>query len=113
LQILSGFCARPGLVTVEVSEGNIGDPPTLASQVAKLKGRFAAVAARSARLEDTIEPAGLGWITTLRGAGHSQSGRGGPPSTSAQVAPATGGVRRYFNIAPAGQWITLRSSALR
>jgi hypothetical protein len=32
---------RGCLMAVEVSEGNIGDPSTLASQVAKLKGRFA------------------------------------------------------------------------
>ena len=62
-------------VAVEVFEGNIGDPSTLASQVAKLKERFklerlVLIGDRgmitAARLEETIKPAGLDWITALR-----------------------------------------------
>jgi len=77
LQIVFGLlCTAEGCpVAVEVFEGNIGDPSTLASQVAKLKERFAlervvVVGDRGmiteARLEETIKPAGLDWITALR-----------------------------------------------
>jgi Transposase DDE domain len=77
LQIVFGLlCTAEGCpVAVEVFEGNIGDPSTLASQVAKLKERFAlervvVVGDRgmitAARLEETIKPAGLDWITALR-----------------------------------------------
>jgi hypothetical protein len=77
LQIVFGLlCTAEGCpVAVEVFEGNIGDPSTLASQVAKLKERFAlervvVVGDRGmiteARLEETIKPAGLDWITVLR-----------------------------------------------
>jgi hypothetical protein len=70
------LCTAEGCpVAVEVFEGNIGDPSTLASQVAKLKERFklerlALIGDRgmitAARLEETIKPAGLDWITALR-----------------------------------------------
>jgi len=62
-------------VAVEVFQGNVGDPSTLASQVSKIKGRFALervvlVGDRGmiteARLNETIKPAGLDWITALR-----------------------------------------------
>src|SRR5215813_4112477 len=77
LQIVFGLlCTAEGCpVAVEVFEGNVGDPSTLASQVSKLKGRFALervvlVGDRGmiteARLEETIKPAGLDWITALR-----------------------------------------------
>jgi transposase len=70
------LCTAEGCpVAVEVFEGNIGDPSTLASQVAKLKERFklerlVLIGDRgmitAARLEETIKPAGLDWITALR-----------------------------------------------
>jgi hypothetical protein len=77
-QIVYGvLCTRAGLpVAVEVFDGNTADPTTLADQVSKLKQRFALqrvvlVGDRgmitSARLRDDLVPAGLDWITCLRG----------------------------------------------
>jgi len=77
LQIVFGLlCSPDGCpVAIEVFEGNVGDPSTLHSQVAKLKERFALervvlVGDRGmiteARLERTIKPAGLDFITALR-----------------------------------------------
>jgi hypothetical protein len=62
-------------VAVEVFEGNTADPMTLSSQIDKLKQRFklqrvVMVGDRglltSARIEETLRPAGLDWITALR-----------------------------------------------
>ena len=59
-------------VAAEVFEGNIADPMTLSSQIEKLKRRFhlqrvVMVGDRgvltSARIEQTLRPAGLDWIT--------------------------------------------------
>jgi hypothetical protein len=77
LQIVFGLlCAVDGCpVAVEVFAGNVGDPATLASQIDKLKRRFrlervVLVGDRgmitTARLEETVKPAGLDWITALR-----------------------------------------------
>jgi transposase len=77
LQIVFGLlCTAEGCpVAVEVFEGNVGDPSTLENQISKLKGRFALervvlVGDRGmiteARLNETIKPAGLDWITALR-----------------------------------------------
>ena len=77
LQIVFGLlCTAEGCpVAVEVFEGNVGDPSTLPSQISKIKGRFelervVLVGDRGmiteARLEETIKPAGLDWITALR-----------------------------------------------
>jgi hypothetical protein len=77
LQIVFGLvCTTEGCpVAVEVFEGNVGDPSTLARQIAKLKERFglervALVGDRGmiteARLEEALKPAGLDWITALR-----------------------------------------------
>ena len=61
-------------MAVEVFAGNTGDPSTLASQVNKLKERFALERVvligdrgmiTQARLEETVKPAGLDWITAL------------------------------------------------
>src|SRR5260370_28487715 len=76
-QIVIGLmCAADGCpVAVEVFEGNTADPMTLSSQIAKLNQRFplqrgVMVARRrlltSARIEQTLRPAGLDWITALR-----------------------------------------------
>ena len=63
-------------VAVEVFKGSTGDPATVASQVSKLKDRFGlahvAVAGdrgmlTKARIRDDLKPAGLDWITALRG----------------------------------------------
>jgi hypothetical protein len=77
LQILFGLlCASDGCpVAVEVFEGNVADPATLAAQVDKLKQRFrlsnvVVVGDRGmiteARIETLLKPAGLDWITALR-----------------------------------------------
>jgi Transposase DDE domain len=77
LQIVFGLlCTAEGCpVAVEVFEGNIGDPSTLASQINKLKQcfgieRVALIGDRgmitAARLEQAIRPAGLNFVTALR-----------------------------------------------
>jgi hypothetical protein len=77
LQIVFGLlCTAEGRpVAVEVFEGNIGDPSTLASQISKLKQRFGIERVvligdrgmiTAARLEQTVKPAGLNFITALR-----------------------------------------------
>ena len=77
LQIVFGLlCTAAGCpVAVEVFEGNTGDPATLAAQIDKLKRRFrlqrvVLVGDRgmitAARIEETVKPAGLDWITALK-----------------------------------------------
>jgi len=77
LQIVYGLlCAPDGCpVAIEVFEGNTADPRTLATQIDKIKARFALkhvvlVGDRGmitqARLDAEIAPAGLDWITALR-----------------------------------------------
>ena len=76
-QIVFGLlCTPQGCpVAVEVFEGNLGDPATLASQVRKLRVRFrlkriVLVGDRGmitkARIDADLAPAGLDWITALR-----------------------------------------------
>src|SRR5438034_163065 len=89
-QIVIGLmCAADGCpVAVEVFEGNTADPLTLSSQIEKLKQRFrlqrvVMVGDRgvltSARLEQTLRPAGLDWITALRAPAIKQlAAEGGP-----------------------------------
>jgi transposase len=78
LQIVYGLlCAPDGCpVSIEVFDGNTGDPKTLAVQVEKLKQRFGLdhmvlVGDRGmitqARLTEDVKAAGLDWITALRG----------------------------------------------
>src|ERR1700692_2458541 len=78
LQIVYGLLCAPdgGPVAIEVFEGNTGDPKTLAVQVEKLKQRFhldhvVMVVDRGmitqARITDDLEPAGLDWLSALRG----------------------------------------------
>jgi transposase len=77
LQIVFGLlCSPQGCpVAIEVFEGNVGDPTTLPSQIAKLKERFGLTRVvlvgdrgmiTEARLEQLIKPAGLDFITALR-----------------------------------------------
>jgi hypothetical protein len=77
LQIVIGLlCTAEGCpVAVEVFEGNAGDPSTVANQVDKLKQRFGLERVvligdrgmiTQARIEETVKPAGLNFITTLR-----------------------------------------------
>jgi hypothetical protein len=63
-------------VAVEVFEGNVGDPTTVATQVMKLRERFGLehivlVGDRgmltTARIREDLRPHGLDWITALRG----------------------------------------------
>jgi transposase len=77
LQIVFGLlCSQDGCpVAIEVFEGNVGDPSTLPTQVAKLKERFnldrvVLVGDRGmiteARIRETVKPADLDFITALR-----------------------------------------------
>jgi hypothetical protein len=96
-QIVIGLmcAAKPALakaggcpVAVEVFEGNTADPLTLSAQIDKLKQRFrlqrvVMVGDRgvltSARIEQTLRPAGLDWITALRAPAIKQlAAEGGP-----------------------------------
>lgn len=75
--VIGLLCAADGCpVAVEVFEGNTADPATVASQIAKLKQRFrlrhvVLVGDRGmltgARIDQALRPAGLDWITALRG----------------------------------------------
>jgi hypothetical protein len=87
--VIGLLCAADGCpVAVEVFEGNTADPMTLAAQIAKLKQRFqlqrvVMVGDRgmltAARIEQTLRPAGLDWITALRApAIKALAGDGGP-----------------------------------
>jgi Transposase DDE domain len=74
--VIGLLCAADGCpVAVEVFAGNTADPATLAAQTGKLKDRFnlkrvVMVGDRgmitTARIEETLRPAGLDWITALR-----------------------------------------------
>ena len=77
LQIVFGLlCAADGCpIAVEVFDGDVADPSTLAAQVAKLKERFGLsrvllVGDRGmiteARIREDLAPAGLDWLTALR-----------------------------------------------
>ena len=87
--VIGLLCASDGCpVAVEVFEGNTGDPTTVASQIDKLKQRFnlkrvVLVGDRGmitdARIEETLRPAGLDWITALRAPAIQQlAAEGGP-----------------------------------
>ncbi len=76
-QIVFGLMCTPDgcPVAVEVFEGNLGDPTTLAHQVKKLRTRFrlkriVLVGDRGmitkARIDADLAPAGFDWITALR-----------------------------------------------
>ena len=77
LQIVYGLLTSPdGIpVAIEVFQGNTGDPTTVASQVTKVKDRFALTRVvlvgdrgmlTAARLREDVRPEGLDWITALR-----------------------------------------------
>jgi hypothetical protein len=73
--VIGLLCAANGCpVAVEVFEGNTADPATLSAQIAKLRQRFnlqrvVIVGDRglltSARINQSLRPAGLNWITAL------------------------------------------------
>jgi len=92
--VIGLLCATDGCpVAVEVFEGNTADPATVASQVAKLKQRFRLRKQRfrlrhvvlvgdrgmltSARIDQALRPAGLDWITALRGPAIQQLAQAG------------------------------------
>jgi hypothetical protein len=85
--VIGLLCAADGCpVAVEVFEGNTADPATVASQISKLKQRFrlrhvVMVGDRgmltSARIEQALRPAGLDWITALRGPAIQQLAQAG------------------------------------
>jgi hypothetical protein len=77
LQIVYGLLtSKEGIpVAIEVFAGNTGDPATVASQVTKVKDRFAITKVvlvgdrgmlTAARLREDVRPEGLDWITALR-----------------------------------------------
>ena len=77
LQIVYGLLtSKDGIpVAIEVFAGNTGDPTTVASQVTKVKDRFALTRVvlvgdrgmlTAARLREDVRPEGLDWITALR-----------------------------------------------
>jgi hypothetical protein len=87
--VIGLLCALDGRpVTVEVFEGNTGDPTTVPKQIETLKQRFnlkrvVLVGDRGmitdARIEATLRPAGLDWITALRAPAIQQlAAEGGP-----------------------------------
>src|SRR6201998_2237688 len=87
--VIGLMCAADGCpVAVEVFEGSTADPTTLAVQINKLKQRFklqrvVMVGDRgvltSARIEQTLRPAGLDWITALRAPAIKQLAAAGGP----------------------------------
>jgi DDE family transposase len=88
LQIVYGLLtSKDGIpVAIEVFNGNTGDPKTVASQVDKIKDRFAIsrvvlVGDRgmltAARLREDVAPAQLDWITALRAPQVAKLVRGG------------------------------------
>ncbi len=105
-QIVIGLmcAAKPALakaggcpVAVEVFEGNTADPLTLSAQIDKLKQRFqlqrvVMVGDRglltSARIEQTLRPAGLDWITALRAPAIKQLAVAGGPLQPSLFTPA-------------------------
>jgi Transposase DDE domain len=91
--VIGLLCAADGCpVAVEVFEGNAADPMTLSAQIDKLKQRFrlqrvVMVGDRGlltdARIEQTLRPAGLDWITALRApAIQALAAEGGPVQPS-------------------------------
>jgi hypothetical protein len=89
-QIVFGLlCTREGCpIAVEVFEGNLGDPSTLAHQVRALRVRFrlkriVLVGDRGmitqARIDVDLGPAGFDWITALRAPAMQALAAGGGP----------------------------------
>jgi hypothetical protein len=85
--VIGLLCAADGCpIAVEVFEGNTADPATVAAQITKLKQRLrlrhvVMVGDRgmltSARIEQALRPAGLDWITALRGPAIQQLAQAG------------------------------------
>jgi len=87
--VIGLLCASDGCpVAVEVFAGNTADPMTLVMQIEKLKQRFnltrvVVVGDRGmltdARIDETLRPAGLDWITALRAPAIKQLAAAGGP----------------------------------
>jgi hypothetical protein len=89
-QLVVGLmCAADGCpIAVEVFEGNTADPSTVAAQIDKVKQKFKLQRVvmvgdpgmlTSARIDETLRPAGLDWITALRApAIQALAAEGGP-----------------------------------
>jgi hypothetical protein len=96
--VIGLLCAATGCpVAVEVFDGNTADPATLAAQIDKLRQRFrlrrvVMVGDRglltSARIEETLRPAGLDWITALRAPADPGAGSRGRTAAAVAVRPA-------------------------
>jgi transposase len=93
-QIVYGLlCNRDGCpIAIQVFDGSIADPGTLADQVVKVKQRFAVERVvfvgelgliTSARIREDLQPAGLDWITALRAPSIQALVEGGPLSGGA------------------------------
>ena len=91
--VIGLLCAANGCpVAVEVFEGNTADPATVAAQIDKLRERFKLTRVvlvgdrgmlTDARIEQTLRPAGLDWISCLRSPAIRQlAGEGGPLQSS-------------------------------
>ena len=89
LQIVYGLlCNRAGCpIAIQVFDGSIADPGTLADQVVTIKQRFGLVRVvfvgdrgliTSARIREDLQPAGLDWITALRAPSIQALVEGGP-----------------------------------
>jgi hypothetical protein len=87
--VIGLLCAADGCpVAVEVFEGNTADPNTLSTQIDKIRRRFklsrvVMVGDRGvltgARIEQTLRPAGVDWISALRAPAIKQlAAEGGP-----------------------------------
>src|SRR5207237_1573541 len=109
LVIVRMWAADGCSVAVEVIKGNTADPMTLSAEIDKLKQRFklqrvVMVGDRgvltSARIEQTLRPAGLDWITALRAPAIKQlAAEGGPLQPSLFTpAPAKAGDRDMAEI---------------
>ncbi|MGE5768996.1 MAG: IS1634 family transposase [Betaproteobacteria bacterium] len=93
LQIVYGLlCNHDGCpIAIQVFDGSIADPGTLADQVVKVKQRFALARVvfvgdrgliTSARIRADLQPAGLDWITALRAPSIQALVEGGPRQLS-------------------------------
>jgi hypothetical protein len=87
--VIGLLCAADGCpVAVQVFDGNTADPTTLTAQIDKIKRRFqlqrvAIVGDRGmitqARIDETLRPAGLDWISALRAPDIQRLAAGGGP----------------------------------
>ena len=98
-QIVFGLlCSSRGCpIAVEVFAGNTADPTTLASQIVKIRQRFAMARVAlvgdrgmitTARIREDLEPAGLAWVSALKTADLRRLARGPEPALSPEALEA-------------------------